>query len=265
MSALRDPALATLAHRNMVEAFALLPLHQPNGVVRRDGSVLVAATRSPIPIFNEVLAIEDDVDAASLAGAVQAMRDIGAPWVAHFRGDVGDHAASVALELGLEEEETFYPAMVLTDLPRRSDPRSDLEVVRFEGSQQYDSYVALSASISGADESVLRTWFGSGLLDDPNVVALVGYVDGTPVAKAMSIRTGEVVGIYDVGTLETARRRGYGWAMTLAAIVAGASSGATVATLQSSEMGFPLYSSHGFETVFDYRRFLEPDSLRKQA
>lgn len=117
--------------------------------------------------------------------------------------------------------------MVLTDLPTRSDSSSDLEVVRFEGSEEYGSYIAVSVSISGADESVWRTWSGAGLLEDSNVVALAGYLDGTPVAKAMSIRTGEVVGIYDVGTAETARRRRYGWAMTRAAIVAGASSGPT--------------------------------------
>lgn len=209
-------------------------------------------------MFNEILAVEEDVDADSLAQAVEAMRDVGAPWVAHFRADVGDHAASIALELGLVEEETFFPAMVLADLPARDDARSDLEVVRFEGSGGYDSYVRVAAAISGADESIWRTWFGSGLLDDPNVVALVGYVDGAPVAKSISIRTGDVVGIYDVATAETARRRGYGWAMTRAAILAGADAGATVATLQSSEMGFPLYSAHGFETVFDYRRFYEP-------
>lgn len=249
----------------MLEGFELLALHQPNGVVRRDGSVLVAATRSPIPIFNEVLAIEDEVGAESLARAVQVMRDIDAPWLAHFRSDVGDHDASVALELGLEEEEVFFPAMILTDLPTRSDSGSVLEVVRIEGSEQYDSYIADSASISGADESVWRTWCGAGLLEDPNVVALVGYLDDSPVAKSMSIRTGEVVGIYDVGTGETARRRGYGWAMTLAAIVAGANSGATVATLQSSEMAFPLYSAHGFETIFDYRCFREPDAQLEEA
>jgi hypothetical protein len=98
------------------------------------------------------------------------------------------------------------------------------------------------------------------MIEDPAVSLLVGHSDGMPVAMSMSVLTGDVVGIYNVGTVQAARRRGYGWAMTLAAIMSGVRDGSKFAALQSSEMGFPIYAPHGFRTLFDYRRFGDPGS-----
>ena len=74
----------------------------------------------------------------------------------------------------------------------------------------------------------------------------------------MSFRSDGTVGIYNVGTAESVRRRGYGWALTLAAIRAGAEAGCTLATLQSAAMAQSLYEVHGFRTLYRYRAFSDP-------
>ena len=78
---------------------------------------------------------------------------------------------------------------------------------------------------------------------DDRILAAVGYDDGEPVSCAAAIRSGSTVGIYAVGTIERARRRGYGRAVTSAAIDAGRSAWAgTVAVLQSSELGLRVFN-----------------------
>ncbi len=92
----------------------------------------------------------------------------------------------------------------------------------------------------------------SGLLAE-NVAAFIAYLDGEPVAIAMTIVSEGVAGIYWVGTLEQARGKGLGRAVTAAATNAGFELGADLASLQASPMGKPIYEAMGYETVFEYR------------
>ena len=57
--------------------------------------------------------------------------------------------------------------------------------------------------------------------------------------------------------LEDARRRGYGAAVTRRAIADGVARGATVAILQSSDMGRPVYEAIGFREVLAFRVFVD--------
>ena len=62
---------------------------------------------------------------------------------------------------------------------------------------------------------------------------------------------GGAAGIYNVTTVEAARGRGIGAAMTVAAVRHGADLGLDLATLQASTMGRPVYERLGFEFVCD--------------
>ncbi|HEX6754299.1 MAG TPA: GNAT family N-acetyltransferase [Solirubrobacterales bacterium] len=86
-----------------------------------------------------------------------------------------------------------------------------------------------------------------------NVAAFLAYLEGEPVAIAMTIVSGGVAGIYWVGTLERARGKGLGRAVTAAATNAGFELGADLASLQASPMGKPIYEAMGYETAFEYR------------
>ena len=59
--------------------------------------------------------------------------------------------------------------------------------------------------------------------------------------------TGHVAGIYWVGTLEAWRGKGYGAALTVVAACEGKERGCTVASLQASVMGYPVYERIGFK------------------
>jgi GNAT superfamily N-acetyltransferase len=66
-----------------------------------------------------------------------------------------------------------------------------------------------------------------------------------------------VVGVYNVATIEPARRRGYGAALTRRAIAEGRRRGAGVAILQSSTMGRPVYEAIGLRETARFRVFVE--------
>lgn len=74
----------------------------------------------------------------------------------------------------------------------------------------------------------------------------LGRVRGRPVAVSFSAVSDGYTGVYGVTTVPDARRRGYGEAMTRAALSAAAEH---PAALQASAMGKPLYEAMGFREV----------------
>jgi ribosomal protein S18 acetylase RimI-like enzyme len=83
---------------------------------------------------------------------------------------------------------------------------------------------------------------------------LVAREEGPILAAALAYDFEGDCGIYNVGTRETARRRGLGTAVTAAQVHAARDRGCTTASLQSTKMGEGVYRSIGFRPL---RRILE--------
>ena len=83
---------------------------------------------------------------------------------------------------------------------------------------------------------------------------LTGRADGEDVATAIALDHEGDCGIYNVSTLEAARRRGLGTALTVRLLRDGAARGCTTASLQSTEIAERVYASAGFR---DLGRFIE--------
>jgi GNAT superfamily N-acetyltransferase len=171
-------------------------------------------------------------------------------------GDLVDPEIGRAVEShGLVVDPRPTPVLVLEPIPAEiaAARPAGLEI-RIGGADLHEDFHAVLGS-----GPVFRDLFGLRLMADDRIRAAVGYEGGMPVSCAAAIRSGSTVGIYAVGTIEQARRRGYGQAVTWAAIDAGRSAWrGTMAILQSSDMGLSVYESLGFEIVGHYTEYARP-------
>ncbi len=86
----------------------------------------------------------------------------------------------------------------------------------------------------------------------------IGYLEDAPVATSTLFLGAGVAGIYFVFTVESARRRGMGAALTLAPLHEAHAVGYRIGVLGSSDLGKPVYKRIGFKTygnisIFEWR------------
>ena len=85
------------------------------------------------------------------------------------------------------------------------------------------------------------------LNDTPSASGFLAYYEGNPVASSLVCYEAGVAGIYNVTTLEGARGKGIGTAITLAPLIEAKKLGYEIAILQSSEMALSMYKQMGFK------------------
>jgi GNAT superfamily N-acetyltransferase len=124
---------------------------------------------------------------------------------------------------------------------REASIRADFQRVAFESF----GYPLQLAPLALTDE----------LLTLGHVTAFVGYLNGEACASSMLIVSGDVAGIYWVGTLAAARGKGFGAAVTAHAAAEGLARGARHVCLQASAMGAPVYERMGFTVARSYAVF----------
>ncbi|MFX1600497.1 MAG: GNAT family N-acetyltransferase [Promethearchaeota archaeon] len=85
------------------------------------------------------------------------------------------------------------------------------------------------------------------LKDKASASAFLAYYDGNPVASSLVLYKAGVAGIHLVTTLEEARGKGIGTAITLAPLNEAKNLGYETAILHSTEMGLNMYKKMGFK------------------
>jgi len=142
-----------------------------------------------------------------------------------------------------------------------TEPLAGLEIQRALDRNGVHDHVLAGAEGFEIPPSWMEAIVTYGLIDLPEVALYVGYWDGQPVTTGLGIRTGRTIGVYNIATVQAARRRGFGSAMTMRIVADGAVAGCDVAILQASPMGYAVYERLGFRTVVEYDGFVDPASL----
>ena len=253
-----DIELARLEHENLVEAFALIVGHVPGALVRRDRGVAVLASGLPVSLFNQVLIEVPAASPDAIRDGIALMRERGAPWLVYLREGHDDSIVPLLVELGLAaHDDAMQPGMALHPLPADAPPPThDIRVVRDEAGVA-DHVAVIAASFEMPVELVERLMVPE-LATVPGVAVYVGYLDGEPITSGAGIRTGRTTGVYNIGTVPDARRRGFGREITERIAADGRASGCDVAILQASDMGRSVYERLGYRTVTRRRVWTEP-------
>jgi ribosomal protein S18 acetylase RimI-like enzyme len=258
------------AHLNLIDSSRQLFALDPGAEVElTDGWLFGAGSFSHPVISNAAFRADDALDPSELLDRAQAFfaaRGRGfALWVR--TGLAEDRELVAAAEAAGLQTVFGMPEMVLDHRADEEQQPADAELRRVTSAGDAAAYweVAAAAYVSNGFPPETFAYYEDhdGLWAD-NVAAFLARVDGRPAAIAMTIVSRGVAGIYWVGTTEEARGRGLARTLTATAVNAGFELGAESASLQASPMGEPVYRRLGFETIFNYRLFMQPAPQAKR-
>ena len=245
------------ADRNLREAWESIVVHAPRpGRAELDGGLLALSSGIPVSLFNPAYVVGEVTDPTAAVEAIVAhYAALGLPSCVVFREEVAPGLAEACESAGLVEHWRL-PLMVLDPIPATAPATVDgLEIAPVDEST-VEAYGDVLSAGFGMPRDLAATVLGAPLLlDTPGFTGFLGTLDGEPVGASGVFVTGETAGVYNVATVEPARGRGVGAAMTWAAAVAGRHAGATRSVLQASQQGEPVYARMGYETPVRYRQF----------
>jgi hypothetical protein len=136
--------------------------------------------------------------------------------------------------------------------PSGAETPPELEILRVATAQEVEELEAVSVRGFENENATIEpgTFHPPAILEDPRMVLWLGRVDGKAVGAAMSYRTDEAVGVFGVTTIASMRRRGYGTALTRAAMLVDSG---LPSVLAPSPEGEGLYRRLGFQRVGELR------------
>ena len=233
----------------------------PGGTVENFEGVSLINSGLPSPEYNSVFAFDKPVNIEKLIDRIKEQYvTSGLPWRLITLPNIVEDLKPLIEEMKLNLQEVS-PGMILDPLPDKT-PESSTELNIREVSSLKDLEMFLEVSSlsfghglfpdDGEDMNIPLDQIGSSI---PGATLYIGLLGKTPVATSLRYKTGNLAGIYFVGTVKEFRRRGYAEAMTWRAIMDGAKEGCVTSCLEATEMGHPLYEHMGFKKVTEYQLY----------
>lgn len=252
-----DVNLAAIIERQLFECFAYYARHAPHGEVLSDESLKRVVTRIPHPMWNGVhlaqltrenmdQTIEETLDyfkSRNLpftwrTGPSSRPPNLGERLEAHGFHHAND-TPGMAVELSKIKQDRPKPSGLIIE------PVEDVDTLRKW------MHVVTTSLVEEGNTPFIDNLFDIeariGFQQFPPRRNYIGYFEGDPVACSMLLLAHGVAGIYAVGTLPKARRKGIGTAITLAPLREARDRGYHVGVTHSSAMGLRVYQRIGFK------------------
>jgi GNAT superfamily N-acetyltransferase len=237
----------------MLEWLRLTFGHVPGAVIDPGDGVGVFATGIGHPFFNQIVT-DDGATEAALGRAVDRVRDLGLRFYVVIRHPQDTGFRPLLERLGLQPDDELFPGMAADRLPPTATSPDELRIHVVNDRGGLADHATAVAGFGFPDEFI-SAFLGDDTWLIPDTTTYVGYVGGDPVASGFGVRTGRTIGVFSIATLPTARRRGYGAAMTGRILADGVLAGCDVGVLQASQLGRPIYERLGFRLVQEYAFF----------
>lgn len=242
----------------------------PDADVREDADLVVIDSGLPGDTFNVVCRarLEGGTARSRAAGVIArfAERRRGFSWWLSPADRPRDLEA-ILVEAGLAHAESeramAFDLSRLSALETGRPAPKGFEIRPARTPRDLDDFAAVASNSNEPDPAVAAYYrlAAEALLSPESPQRLfVGRLDGAPVAAAELTIGGGVAGLYAVVTREAFRGRGFGAAVTAAALREARARGCGVAVLQASGGGEGLYRALGF-TSFGEVRELKPRSI----
>jgi len=258
---MNDGDLAAAVDANYWKSFKLLARACGGEVLQREG-MLAVSTGLPVAMLNIAFVKKPLADPqATLKEVVSFYDEKRLPFVVRMREGVDPKSEMAAAALGVPYSDTV-PGMALYPVPPPRGAVQGLNIERVSDSKRLRDYQRVAAEGFGMSVEFVERLMAPAFLEVEGFESYLGTMDDEPVAVSSVFVDGAVAGVYNVATLQSHRRRGIGEAMTWRSVARGREAGCTVAVLEASEMGKPVYERMGFRVVAPYRTFRRPDQLR---
>jgi ribosomal protein S18 acetylase RimI-like enzyme len=215
--------------------------------------LLVSLSNLPQPELNGTRVIREPADpAASIEAAREVFRSRGHPFFG-IEIELGRHRAveDAVRAAGLRRVEA-WPTMAATfDTVPVLREKSGVEIRPAQTNSDLEAVRLVESATFGTPKDIAERFVGRRMLEDDRVRILVAWVDGEPVGEATGYLVDGTVGVFGVGVVEAARRRGIGAALTVRAATAFGDR-ADLVWLQPSDMARAMYERLGFRRVSDW-------------
>lgn len=246
-----DPRIAAVED-NLLTFFAAAG---GTGVLRRDQGDDVVALRSavPFPMFNAVTGARFATDDPGRAGDVaDSYIAAGLPWMWWLTPSTTSEALEAVLDArGLVREDV--PGMHV----ELAAPPVAPTVAGLTLGASDDVAVFVDVMLAGFDmPDLVREPMTAIMGHFPEAINVLAHLDGRPVGCGTAYLTGATAGLYNIATLEEARGRGIGYAVTATLMDLGRRAGADQAILHATEAGRPVYERAGFVEVCQVPQYL---------
>lgn len=229
-------------------------------VVEVDGLV-VALSNLPAPELNGTRVAREPKDPArALAAARAVFRSRGHAFFG-IEIEVGRHprVEDAIRGMGLERVEAWPAMAVGIDALPPSDPPDGVAVRPVTELDELWAVHAIEVETFGTPAPVAERFVGRPMLEDDRVRMLLAWDGDRAVGEATGYLANGTVGVFGVGVIPDARRRGVGAGLTIAAARA-FGDGADLAWLQPSTMAASMYRRLGFETVSEWEVWVAPQA-----
>ncbi len=253
-----------LGHRNEISWCRTSVGFSTQGIHRDEPGSVLCAGGSWLPAVGNVAFRTDDTLPADelLARADAFFAEVGRGYNAMLRDTGQDDDLVAACEArGMKTLGEPSPQMVCRHRLGAPQVPNNVELRAVTDLQGVADFVAVNANAYatyGMPPDVLPDLFDrpEGVLANEDTVIVVAYLEGRPVATALTYLSDEVGCLQWVGTVDDVRSLRLGRAVTEWATNAAFDRGATACVLQASPMGEPLYATLGYETLYRYKEYI---------